>query len=192
MGGNAQGVRSQGERKQSTAEEDYYARYGEEVQPAMDGHDPDEEAASSGFDSTLGRQSSGLESGDWQDSHQAGVAASEYASFIEGDATSARYGRDRSETNATEVPRNIGQPRIHSPQPERPGSSGSSDASSRSVAAALEASVSSESAAEIGVKRHISMEIKALFRLAQGVGLEKEEFERVVRTELECLSLVEL
>lgn len=172
-------------RKQSTAEEDYYARYGDEVQPAMDGHDPDEEEASAAFESTLGGQSR-LDNSNWQDLHQEGVAATEYASIMGSDEI-GRYARARSETDATARQE---QPRIHSPQPERPGSSGTRSPSPS--VAALEASASSASAAEIGVKRHISMEIKALFRLAQGVGMEKEEFERVVRTELDCLSLTEL
>jgi len=176
-------------RKQSTAEEDYYARYGEEVQPAMDGHDPDEEAASAEFESSFGgaaTQPSYDGGADWQDTHHAGVAASEYASFMSGGADDdKRYSRDRSDTNATAVPdAQQQQSRIHSPTPR-------SRSSSPSVAA-LEASASEASAAEIAVKRHISMEIKTLFRLAQGVGLEKGEFERVVRTELDCLSLTEL
>jgi len=177
-------VGAAGRKNGRTEEEEYYARYGEEVQPAMDGHDPDEEVASGQYESTLG----GGGASNWQDSHQSGVSATEYASFMGGVDGASRFGRERSETNATEVPR--ATQRIHSPQPERPASSGSGS-SSNSVAA-LEAKVSSAAAAENGVKRHIGMEIKSLFRLAQGVGLEKEEFERLVRTELECLSLIEL
>ncbi|KAF8426279.1 hypothetical protein EV426DRAFT_572738 [Tirmania nivea] len=45
--------------------------------------------------------------------------------------------------------------------------------------------------AETGVKQHISTSIKSLFRLARVVGMEREEFERVVRTELEVLGMVE-
>ena len=50
----------------------------------------------------------------------------------------------------------------------------------------------SSTTAEAGIKRHIGMEIKSLFRLAQGVGIERREFERMVKTELELLGLVEL
>ena len=37
----------------TTSEQAYFARYGAEVQPALDAHDPDEEADSSAFESTL-------------------------------------------------------------------------------------------------------------------------------------------
>ncbi len=42
------------------------------------------------------------------------------------------------------------------------------------------------------MKQHISTEIKSLFRLAQGCGIEREEFSRVVRTELQVLGVLEL
>ena len=45
--------------------------------------------------------------------------------------------------------------------------------------------------AETGVKQHISTTIKSLFRLAKVVGMGREEFERVVNTELEVLGIVE-
>ena len=46
--------------------------------------------------------------------------------------------------------------------------------------------------AETSVKQHISTEIKSLFRLAHGVGIEREEFTDLVQRELDVLGLVDL
>lgn len=43
--------------------------------------------------------------------------------------------------------------------------------------------------AENGIRHHIGNEIKSLFRLASSVGIDREEFQRVVSTELELLVL---
>lgn len=48
---NGTGVDRQ--RQHSAAEADYFARYAEEVQPAMDGHDPDEEEDAAGVESSF-------------------------------------------------------------------------------------------------------------------------------------------
>ena len=56
---------------------------------------------------------------------------------------------------------------------------------------ALEDLASQQMQAETGVKQHISTSIKSLFRLAKVVGMGREEFDRVVRTELEVLGMVE-
>ncbi|KAF8455667.1 hypothetical protein BGX38DRAFT_1249082 [Terfezia claveryi] len=56
---------------------------------------------------------------------------------------------------------------------------------------ALEDLANQQLQAETGVKQHISTSIKSLFRLAKVVGMGREEFERVVRTELGVLGMVE-
>lgn len=56
---------------------------------------------------------------------------------------------------------------------------------------ALEDLANQQMQAETGVKQHISTSIKSLLRLAKVVGMGREEFERVVRTELEVLGMVE-
>ena len=45
--------------------------------------------------------------------------------------------------------------------------------------------------AEMGIKQHIATDIKSLFRLARSVGMDRREFERIVRTELDLLALME-
>ena len=45
--------------------------------------------------------------------------------------------------------------------------------------------------AQFGIKQHISTDIKSLFRLAKSAGMDRGEFERIVRTELEVLGLME-
>jgi len=45
--------------------------------------------------------------------------------------------------------------------------------------------------AQTAIKAHISTDIKSLFRLARKTGIEREDFERIVRTELEFLGMLE-
>jgi hypothetical protein len=73
---------------------------------------------------------------------------------------------------------------LHSPRP-------SSSRSAKSVEH-LEYRALSVSQAEVGIKQHISTDIKSLFRLARSAGIERDEFERIVKTELGCLSLMDL
>ncbi|KAK5047390.1 hypothetical protein LTR16_011172, partial [Cryomyces antarcticus] len=72
---------------------------------------------------------------------------------------------------------------ISHPRPSSPSSQGS--------VARLELEAASQSQMEIGVKQHISTDIKSLFRLARTAGIDRQEFERIVKTELEVLSLLE-
>lgn len=55
----------------------------------------------------------------------------------------------------------------------------------------LEESAESQSIAEVAVKQHVSTSIKSLFRLCRSSGMERSEFDRMVRTELETLSMME-
>lgn len=55
----------------------------------------------------------------------------------------------------------------------------------------LEESAESQSIAEVAVKQHISTSIKSLFRLCRSSGMERSDFDRMVRTELETLSMME-
>jgi hypothetical protein len=75
----------------------------------------------------------------------------------------------------------------------RPTSSSSSSSDStvdklESQAAKLDRPIELE---HIGIKQHISTSIKSLFRLARVAGMERVEFERLVRTELDVLGLLE-
>jgi hypothetical protein len=45
--------------------------------------------------------------------------------------------------------------------------------------------------AQRGIKMHISTDIKSLFRLAKSSGMDRAEFEDIIRRELDVLSLLE-
>ena len=66
----------------------------------------------------------------------------------------------------------------------------SSSSSASDKVARLENSAVSQPNADIAIQQHISTSLKSLFRLARGTGIEREEFERLVRTELDTLSLM--
>ena len=172
------------------AEQDYFARYASEVQPAMDAHDPDEErSAPEQIESTLQgneiplaqRYSPGAARQRPLSSHSS-FSGLEKPNESEDGTTDTVTGRRRGDTirptRSNDLP-------YHA-------SRNSSVSIPSSAVAALQRCASSSTAVEAGVKQHISHEIKSLFRLAQAVGLERTEFEWVVRTELEVLGLVEL
>jgi hypothetical protein len=56
----------------------------------------------------------------------------------------------------------------------------------------LEREAASHSQAEVGIKQHISTDIKSLYRLARSAGIDRVEFERIVKTELEVLSMMDV
>ena len=63
--------------------------------------------------------------------------------------------------------------------------------SSSSVVAQLEQTAESHSHAEVAIQQHISTTMKSLYRLARGAGIDKVEFERIIHTELETLSMLD-
>lgn len=66
-----------------------------------------------------------------------------------------------------------------------------SSPSSRSTALSrLEDSAVAQSASEVAIRQHVSTSIKSLFRLTRGAGLDREEFNDIVRRELDTLSLI--
>lgn len=70
---------------------------------------------------------------------------------------------------------------MQSPQPSR----------STSPINKLEREAAVTSAAEVGVKQHISTEMKSLYRLARAAGIDRSEFERVVWREIEVLGMLD-
>lgn len=83
----------------------------------------------------------------------------------------------------SETPSETAQLTAHSPRATSPGM--------QSSVSVLENSAAAQLRAEVSVKQHISTTIKSLFRLARVSGIAREEFERVVKTELEILGMVE-
>ena len=158
-------------RQRSQSELDYYARYGAEVQPAMDSHDPDEEHADLG-ESTLNGNT--LLSAQPPSHHESGQPGSRPngTSLFPADAPPARN--------------------VEAPRPISPISSGGSSSVDRLEERAVEMSeAQAPDRAQLAIQQHISTDIKSLFRLAKNSGMERRDFERLVKRELEVLVLLE-
>lgn len=151
----------------SASELEYFARYAMEVQPALDAHDPDEEVDES-IESTLNGNSLVTE-------RQPQVEPLE----------STNLGPEGYDSSLPPAQQNTSNEISH-PRPESAASSLSGSIERMEQAAEV------SSQAEVAIKQHISTDIKSLYRLARSAGIQREEFERVVRTELEMLSMMEL
>jgi len=141
---------------------EYFARYAAEVQPALDDHDPDEEHPETA-DSTL-------RGGEFSAQKAAGEPNTNPAPPM--------YAAENSEFNRTLQSQ---KQELEAPRPTSPGSS----------VDVLERGAEDMTRAEIGVKQFISTEMKSMFRLARSVGMGREEFERIIKTEIDVLSMLE-
>ncbi|KAK4237515.1 hypothetical protein C8A03DRAFT_44643 [Achaetomium macrosporum] len=175
----AQTSRPEIQRSQSVEAEDaYFARY-DSVQPAMDNHDPDEEM------------------------HHAEPGA--YAAPVP-PLGLAKPQPTQAEDLATKRNQTNGTAAVAKPIPIKPSSRGSdqdtselmhprpsSSASSNGsqTVAKLEEVAKSRQQAEFGVKQHISRSIRSLFLLSKASGIDREEFERIVQTELDIAGMIE-
>ena len=158
-------------RQRSQSELDYYARYGAEVQPAMDSHDPDEEHPELG-ESTL--KGNALLSSNQSQQQSAGrpLSRPNGTSLFPADAPPAQE--------------------LEAPRPISPASSnGSSSIEKLEEKAAQMSESQAPDRAQLAIQQHISTDIKSLFRLAKSAGMERREFERVIKRELEVLQLLE-
>jgi len=156
---------------------EYFARYASEVQPAMDPHDPDEEIAEAG-ESTLNGNSLDYARQDYRDSSQQSSPLTSGSNGFHGVRNDSPC-----DDNKLELVHDTNYAEISHPRP-------SSSASSNSVGR-LEREAENNSQAELAIKQHISTDLKSLFRLARASGIEREEFERIVKRELEVLPLLE-
>ncbi|KAA6409658.1 MAG: hypothetical protein FRX48_06270 [Lasallia pustulata] len=75
------------------------------------------------------------------------------------------------------------EPQIDHPQP-------SSSPADSAPMSRLEDSAVLQSLAEVAIRQHISTSMKSLFRLARGSGIERDEFEILVQTELDMLGML--
>jgi hypothetical protein len=169
------------------AEDAYFAQY-DSVQPAMDPHDPDEEE-----DQPYVEQ---VEYVEHSELLQPRNPASLQPAQVSGGATGRANTSGDGPVLAQPVPVKPDSPGSHGSQEEswvmaqpRRGSSTSSRASD--TVARLEGAAESRQQTEFGVKQHISRSIRSLFLLSRSSGIDREEFERMVRTELDVLSMVE-
>ena len=158
-------------RERSQSELEYFARYGAEVQPAMDGHDPDEENLQTGESTLNGEALSRLQESQRPISRPTG------ASMFPAEAP--QDSAIDSSQEGLEAPRAIS-----------PTSSHGSIENLEARAAAMGEDRSPDRA-QTAIKQHISTDIKSLFRLAKSSGMERREFKRIVKTELECLTMLE-
>ena len=143
---------------------DYYAQYGD-VQPAMDNHDPDEQV---------------------QDEEE---------STLNGDSLESILGRSRGVSQVDPPVYQAPEPwreryeedhNMDQPKPMSPTSENGSDMVGR-----LEQTAERQAASEVGIRQHISTSVKSMFRLARSAGIDREEFERMMRTELDTLAMLD-
>jgi hypothetical protein len=187
------------QRSQSAdAEDAYFAQY-DSVQPAMDNHDPDEEAAMiEHAEHTEPLPPLGLSKP--QPTHTQINGATTRSTTNQSDPTNgpilAQPVPIKPDSVRSSAPSNGSQEESSSswvlapPQPHRPGSSASSSNGSQTVAR-LEGAAETRQQAEFGVKQHIARSIRSLFLLSRASGIDREEFERMVRMELDVLGMVE-
>ncbi|TKA83541.1 hypothetical protein B0A55_00484 [Friedmanniomyces simplex] len=182
-------------RQRTQSELEYFDRYGD-VQPAMDGHDPDEEMPDNiRGESTLNGQALNSHSQQPQRS-------------LHPLDTDPKTNQPHDSAIATALTQSLsGADALSMPRPISPASSthSSVDLLEEKAAAMSNAETSNgktpsdrdrgrdagDDRAQLGIKQHISTDIKSLFRLARSVGMERREFEEVVRRELGVLGMFE-
>lgn len=158
--------------KNSKSNEDsYYAQYAS-VQPAMDSHDPDEAQQNGDIETSLGKDEVAHE----LQQHLSNPPPNELNS------SAFAWVQDHNES----PPYMSGVEELAHP---RPGSSSGSSGSD--TVARLEREAASRNQNELGIKQHISTSVKSLYRLAKVAGISRAEFSSLVRTELDCLALMD-
>lgn len=163
-----------GDYRAASAEDAYFAQY-DNVQPAMDNHDPDEEAQQAQIAPPLGLGRIGT-----QDPTQT-------AELNETQGTWALAELEKTDSSPSRE--NGDEDRHAALLHPRPSSSASSKGSD--TVAKLEETAGRQEKNEFGVKQHVSRSIRSLYFLAQSSGIDREEFERMVHTELDILGMVE-
>ncbi|OJD20913.1 hypothetical protein ACJ73_07750 [Blastomyces percursus] len=153
-----------------TASDSYFARYNG-VQPALDNDDPSVDQGEIGQSTLNGDAIASI------------LRRQSEAMLADRPTGAALYGDDNDNDDS--------HSRSHIPLNHPRPSSASSSTRSETVSK-LEKTAESQSISEIGVKQHISSNIKSLFRLARATGLSRAEFESIVRRELDCLALIDV
>jgi hypothetical protein len=166
------------------SELDYFARYASEVQPALDAHDPDEENPVTGESTLNGNALNYNQNPQFEPLETSNLGPNGYDSSM----PPAYSGQEPDNKAELERANSFGSGSIDfsALNHPRPASSASTTSVER-----LERKAENYSQAEIAIKQHISTDIKSLFRLARASGIDREEFERIVRIELDVLPLLE-
>ncbi|KAK4696360.1 hypothetical protein P7C71_g1544, partial [Lecanoromycetidae sp. Uapishka_2] len=140
---------------------DYYARYAQ-VQPEMDNDDPTENRNDLGESSLNGNI---MTSSTRQ--------PAQHDRFLAQDDSSLPNG-----SGAEPADLDLSHPTASSPRTRS------------TTISRLEDSAELQSVAEVAVKQHVSTSIKSLFRLCRSSGIERSDFDQMVKTELETLSMI--
>lgn len=163
-------------------EDDYYAQY-DDVQPAMDGHDPDEEAHAAQLDPPA----AGLSPLAEQLRRESWEAVSKQQQQQQQHGSSSDGARDHSTSSAERIM--LQHPR---PASSAASSNGGSDTVAKLEAAAAAAGGGGmQEQSEFGVRQHVSRSIRSLFQLSRSMGMGRDEFEQMVKTELDVLGMME-
>jgi hypothetical protein len=165
----------------NTNEVEYFDRYNVEVQPAMDPYDPEEDAGN-GAESTLTHHESEFQN----DAGTISIGDKVAVDLEETNRPSLNGFTDGGET--VEQIEDSAPERLIHPRPASVGSASSIENLERQAAATEQDS----SQAENGIKMHISTDIKSLYRLAKSAGIPRQEFERLVKTELRMLDFMDM
>ena len=173
------------------------------MQPALDAHDPDEENAELGEstlngDSLVRQQARQIQQAHEQqqqqqqpqsqphDSSDRPLSRPNGTSMFPADSPSDPKPHDSHRASTVEQPRPI--------SPSSNSSNSSSIERLERKAARMsqsEGDADADDRAQAAIKQHISTDLKSLFRLARSAGMERREFERVVKSQVECLGFLE-
>lgn len=176
--------------RSTSAEDAYFAQY-DSVQPALDNHDPDE-AAAHGLPTPppplgLARQSSsGDETANAPQTTTLTPPDSSTADLNGGGWTLADAPPARSRSSSSRHSEDEARAAAGLLHPRPASSTGSSSSVAR-----LEEEAARRGASEFGVRQHVARSVRSLFLLSRASGIDREEFERLVRTELDVLAMVE-
>ncbi|ORY03998.1 hypothetical protein BCR34DRAFT_591348 [Clohesyomyces aquaticus] len=178
------------------SELEYFARYAAEVQPALDSHDPDEQGPGPGESTLDGNAMKIRREPQTEPLETTNLGPDGYDSSMPPAFSPPTSGLDELHDRRhdsgimggerPEYKENIDEDRFAALNHPRPSSSASSNSVEK-----LEREAESHSQAELAIKQHISTDLKSLFRLARTAGIDREEFERIVKRELEVLPLLE-
>jgi hypothetical protein len=144
----------------------------------MDNHDPDEEVDLGPYAQPPLGLARPEPSRDFGDKSEVNETSGAWTLAEPPRSPSARSSRSREDEERAAVLKH-----------PRPASSASSNGSL--TVAKLEESAGKQEQNEFGVKQHISRSIRSLFLLSRSAGIDRDEFERMVKTELDVLGMVE-
>ncbi|EPE07085.1 hypothetical protein F503_07736 [Ophiostoma piceae UAMH 11346] len=162
--------------KRETEEEDAYFSQYDSVQPAMDNHDPDEAEIVA------------------QDPELAQAAKEQAQRPPLGFGLNAGPVIQEDDDIDHERLAKLVHPRpasFSSSSVSSGGDAGESAGGSAVIVTKLEESAGRREHGEFGVKQHVSRSIKSLYMLARTTGIDRDEFEQLVKTELDMLAMME-